>query len=87
MGWSAIELETRRFHAIAGACTTIILEECERDQNWWLAVASSMYLYARLCALVGMSDADIRATLDAHLASGKHRWDLPAAAGRTGTPQ
>jgi hypothetical protein len=87
MGWSAIELETRRFHAIAGACTTIILEECERDQNWWLAVASSMYLYARIGALVGMSDADIRQALTDYLASGEHRHDLPAAAGRTGTPQ
>jgi hypothetical protein len=87
MGWLEVEIEAHRLDAMLDACKQIILDECERDRNWPLAVASSMCLFARLCAAAGMSDADIRATLDKHLASCEHRRDLPAAAGRTGTPQ
>jgi DNA (cytosine-5)-methyltransferase 1 len=80
MGRFEIEIEAYRLDAMIGACKQIILDECERDRNWPLAVASSMCLFARLCAAAGMSDADIRRMLRDYLAIGEHRLDLPAAA-------
>lgn len=81
-----IEDEVRRLDAMLDACRQVILDECARDRNWRLAVLTSTHLFARLCAAAGMSDADIRAMLDTHLASGEHRRGLPTAVSRMRSP-